>query len=205
MSIRDASRVHDLSVALGFPNDAAFKIQWKYTGGLKDDMSIGYTFDNSCSLVLASDFYCYKMVSADWTVKNAPKGLYMYFKDFTNVIGTPKKDGGPYYRYYIMTSGKAFTNKLKSLASTGKYRKSSNPDEIWYGHSGKNSSTLASIVFGVQTIAYCKRDSMKTGFVDQAKFNLLTNQGTTNFTKLVNGDVVRFVVWCQATASVPVS
>ena len=47
--------------------------------------------------------------------------------------------------------------------------------EFWYAHSGKNSSTLASIVFGVQTIAYYKRDSMSTGFVDQAKFNLLTN------------------------------
>lgn len=33
----------------------------------------------------------------------------------------------------------------------------------------------------------------------------MTNQGTTNFTKLINGDVVRFVLWCQATASVPVS
>lgn len=154
-------------------------------------------------VTIITDFLAYLAVSADWTVQNAPKGIYMNTTSMTNVTTTltyNKHTQGCY-----LQTGKEFTKKMRSVFDSSKYVYYSNyynNTRRWFGHSGKKT-TKANVVFGIQPTISVKRPSLNNTFYTLQNFKISTKQGDTDYVKLLNGDVVRIMNFGNATASIP--
>lgn len=158
---------------------------------------------NNREVTIITDFLAYLAVSADWTVQNAPKGVYMNTTSMENVtayLTYNKQTGGCY-----LPAEKEFTKKMRSVFDSSKYVFYSNYYKNirrWFGHSGKKT-TKAKVVFGIQPTIYVKRPSLNNTFYSLRNFKINTKQGDTDYVKLLNGDVVRIMAFGNATASIP--